>query len=51
MKTNKLFACIAFALLVVLPACQQLEPDVFDKPSSARLSDFLEDIRTTLAAE
>ena len=48
---KKYFAFIAFALLTVLPACQQLEPDVFDKSSSARMSDFLEDIRTALSAE
>ena len=48
MKFISIFAAVSIA---ILPACQQLESDVFDAPSSARLSDFLEDIRTTLAAE
>ena len=51
MRKSKLISIFAFVSLAVLPACQQLEPDVFDKPSSARMSDFLEDIRSTLTAE
>ena len=51
MRKLKLISIFAFVSLIVFPACQQLEPDVFDKPSSARMSDFLEDIRTTLVAE
>lgn len=51
MRKLKLISILAFVALVVLPACQPLEPDAFDKPSSARMSDFLEDIRTTLSSE
>lgn len=51
MRKLNFISILAFVALVVLPACQQLEPDVFDKPSSARLSDFLEDIRATLVSE
>ena len=51
MRKLKLISIFAFVALIVFPACQQLEPDVFDKPSSARMSDFLEDIRATLVAE
>ena len=51
MRKLKLISIFAFVSLLVFPACQQLEPDVFDKPSSARMSDFLEDIRATLVAE
>lgn len=51
MRNKKLYSLIALFALVVLPACQQLEPDVFDKPSSARLSEFLEDVRTALSSE
>ena len=51
MRKLKLISILATVSFAVLPACQQLEPDAFDKPSSARMSDFLEDIRTTLAAE
>ena len=51
MRRLKLISIFAFVSLIVFPACQQLEPDVFDKPSSARMSDFLEDIRATLVAE
>ena len=51
MRKLKLFTLCALVALSVLPACQQMEPEVFDKPSSTRLSDFLEDIRATLSAE
>ena len=51
MRNLKLISIFAFVSLIVFPACQQLEPDAFDKSSSARMSDFLKDIRTTLAAE
>ena len=51
MRKLKLISIFAFVSFIVFPACQQLEPDVFDKPSSARMSDFLEDIRATLVAE
>ena len=51
MRKLNLFSILAFVALVILPACQQLEPDVFDKPSSTRLSEFLEEIRTTLSSE
>ena len=51
MRKLKLISIFAFVSLIVFSACQQLEPDVFDKPSSARMSDFLEDIRSTLVAE
>ena len=51
MRKLKLISILATVAFAVLPACQQLEPDAFDKPSSARMSDFLEDIRATLAAE
>ena len=51
MRNKKLYSLIALVAFVVLPSCQQLEPDVFDKPSSARLSDFLEEVRTALSAE
>ena len=51
MRKLKLISILATVAFAVLPACQQLEPDVFDKPSSARMSEFLEDVRATLAAE
>jgi len=51
MRKLKFISILAAVSFVVLPACQQLEEDVFEKPSSTRLSEFLEDIRTTLAAE
>ena len=51
MRKLNFISILAFVALVILPACQQLEPDVFDKPSSTRLSEFLEDIRTTLSSE
>lgn len=51
MRNKKFFSLIALCAFVVLPACQQLEPDAFDKSSSARMSDFLEDIRAALSAE
>ena len=51
MRKLKFISILAFVALVILPACQQLEPDVFDKPSSTRLSEFLEEIRTTLSSE
>ena len=51
MRKLNLLSILAFVALVILPACQQLEPDVFDKPSSTRLSEFLEEIRTTLSSE
>ena len=37
MKMRKIYLIIALTALAVLPACQQLEPDVFDKSSSARI--------------
>ena len=51
MKMNKNFLLILLSIPVVLLSCQQLEPDAFDESSSARISGFLEDIRTTLSAE
>ncbi len=51
MKMNRYILSIALSALVVLPACQQIEPDVFDKPSSARMSEFLEEVRSALTAE
>ncbi len=51
MRKLNFISILAFVALVILPACQQLEPDVFDKPSSTRLSEFLEEIRTTLSSE
>lgn len=51
MKMRKIYLIIALTALAVLPACQQLEPDAFDKPSSTRMSEFLEEIRSTLTAE
>ena len=51
MKKNLFFLTVLLSLLVALPACQQLEPDAFDKSSSARMSEFLEDIRTALSSE
>ena len=51
MRKLKLISILATVAFAVLPACQQLEPDAFDKPSSTRMSEFLEDIRATLAAE
>ena len=51
MRKLKLISLLAFVSLVVLPACQHMEPDVFDKPSSTRLTDFMEEIRSTLVAE
>ena len=51
MRKLNFISILAFVALVILPACQQLEPDVFDKPSSTRLSEFLKEIRTTLSSE
>jgi hypothetical protein len=51
MRKLKFISILAAVSFAVLPACQQLEEDVFEKSSSTRLSEFLEDIRTTLAAE
>ncbi len=51
MKMKKSFILILLSIPAVLLSCQQLEPDVFDKPSSARMSDFLSDIRTALSSE
>ncbi|MBR1576631.1 MAG: DUF4302 domain-containing protein [Bacteroidales bacterium] len=48
---NKFCFALILSAWVLLPSCQQLEPDVFDKPSSARLSDFLEEVRTALSSE
>lgn len=51
MKNRKLISIFAFVALAAFPACQQLEPEVFDEPSSARLAGLLSDIRTALSSE
>lgn len=47
MKMNKL-AIIALAALLSMTSCLKDQADVFEEPSSARLSNYLEDVRTKL---
>lgn len=49
MKTRKCFAILAAAVLLSpLASCVKDQPEVFDKPSSARMQDYLENVRDIL---
>ena len=49
MKTRKCFAILAAAVLLSpLASCVKDQPEVFDKPSSARMQDYLENVRGIL---
>ena len=46
MKTRKCFAILAAAVLLSpLASCVKDQPEVFDKPSSARMQSYLENVR------
>lgn len=48
---KKILYVLAAAALVLVPSCQTFEPDVFEESSAARMSTFLEDIRTAFVGE
>lgn len=48
---KKIIYVFAAAALLLMPSCQQFEPEIFDESAAERANSFLADIRETLVAE
>lgn len=48
---KKIVYIFAAAALLLMPSCQQFEPEIFDESAAERANSFLADIRETLVAE